>query len=157
MQWWHNLAWRERLILGVAVFLVSFVLIDTLVLQPYRVSRQQIEEDLQQAQDDLEWMRSAVNRLPPQGANKQKIHAGRVITFLDQQISRQGLKKNMQQMTPIQDHSARLRLSDVEFSRLMQFFSAISGSILVQEVRILPADKPGLVNVSLVVSNGQGG
>lgn len=157
MQWWHNLAWRERLILGVAAILVSFVLIDTLVLQPFRVSRQQIEEDLQQAQDDLEWMRSAVNRLPSQGANKQKIHAGRVITFLDQQISRQGLKKNMQQMTPIQDHSARLRLSDVEFSRLMQFFSAISGSILVQEVRILPADKPGLVNVSLVVSNGQGG
>jgi type II secretory pathway component PulM len=157
MQWWQNLALRERLILAAAALLVSFVLLDTLVLQPFQLSRQQLEQDIAQARDDLDWMRSAVNRLPSPGASKQKIHAGRVITFLDQQISRQGLKKNMQQMTPIQDHSARLRLSDVEFSKLLQFFSAISGSILVEEVRILPADQPGLVNVSLVVNNGQGG
>ncbi len=156
MQWWQGLALRERLILLAAALVLGFVLTDSLLLQPLQMKRQQISENLQQARDDLAWLRSAVNRLPAAGSNKQKVHAGRVITFLDQQISRQGLKQNMQQMTPIQDHSARLRLSDVEFSKLLRFFSAISGSILVKEVRILPADEAGKVNVSLLVSNGQG-
>jgi hypothetical protein len=58
-------------------------------------------------------------------------------------------------MTPVQDHSARLRLSDVEFNKLLKFFTAIEGSIFIQEVRLLPTDVDGFVNVSLVLSNGQ--
>ena len=46
----------------------------------------------------------------------------------------------------------RLRLADVEFNKLLRFFSRIDGLVSIDEARILPADREGLVNVSLVVS-----
>jgi len=153
MQWWQNLQARERLIVALAALVLGYILLDSLLLQPLRMNQQQVADDLAQARDDLAWMQQAVQRLPAQNQAKP-VMAGRVITFLDQQITRQGLKKSMQQMAPIGDNAARIRLSDVEFSRLMRFFSAVSGSLAVNEVRILAADKPGLVNVSMTLSNG---
>ena len=154
MQWWQNLQSRERLIVAVAAIVLGYVLLDMLLLQPLAMNRQQLGDDLAQAQDDLRWMQQAVQRLPAQNRNTRPVLAGRVITFLDQQISSQGLKKSMQQMAPIGDSAARIRLSDVEFNRLLRFFSAVSGALAVDEVRILPADKPGLVNVSMTLSRG---
>ncbi|MBT3205856.1 MAG: hypothetical protein HOM14_17490 [Gammaproteobacteria bacterium] len=153
--WWQGLQLREKFILSIAGLVGFFILMDSLVVQELNSKFELLDEQIEQAQDDLNWMKQAVLRLPDQKKKTKKINAGRVVTFINQQINRQGLKKNMQQMTPIQDHSARLRLSDVEFNKLLKFFSAIEGSIFIQEVRLLPTDVDGFVNVSLVLSNGQ--
>jgi len=154
--WWQGLQLREKLILAIAGLIVVAVLVDSLILQEFRSSFDSLDEQVEQANDDLSWMKQAVLRLPDKKKKTQKIKSGRVITYISQQVNRQGLKTNMQQMTPIQNHSARLRLSDVEFTRLLKFFSAIDGSILIQEVRLLPTNTEGFVNVSMVLSNGQG-
>ncbi len=154
--WWQGLQLREKLILAIAGLIVVAVLVDSLILQEFRSSFDSLDEQVEQANDDLSWMKQAVLRLPDKKKKTQKIKSGRVITYISQQVNRQGLKANMQQMTPIQNHSARLRLSDVEFTRLLKFFSAIDGSILTQEVRLLPTNTEGFVNVSMVLSNGQG-
>jgi len=152
--WWQNLNIRERIILYVAGLVVLFILLDSFVIQQYSLKNQQLVEQIEQSKDDLEWMKQAVFRLPASNKKTSKIMSGRVVTFLDQQLGKQGLKKNMQQMTPIQKHSARLRLSEVEFNKLLKFLAAIQGSVNIDEVRLLPSDKNGFVNVSLVVSNG---
>ena len=153
--WWDSLNLREQLLLSVVALIVLFVLVDTLLLEQYRIKNQQLLERTDQAIEDLEWMRQAVTRLPRGSVTSKKIISGRVVTFIDQQITRQGLKKNMMQMTPIQNHAVRLRLSDIKFDDLLTFFSTLEGSVVIEEVRILPADKPGVVNASLVVSNGE--
>ena len=101
-------------------------------------------------------MHQAVFRLPQQKQSVSKIISGRVVTFVDQQITRMGLKTQMQQMTPVQDHSVRVKLADVEFDKLLRFFNAIEGAVLIEEVRLIPAEQKGYVNVSLVLSNGSG-
>ncbi len=154
MQWWQNLQSRERLIVTLAAIILAYILLDTLFMQPLMEQRQQLGQKLAQAQDDLQWMRQAAQRLPRLNRNARPVLAGRVITFLDHQISSHGLKKSMQQMAPIGDNAARIRLSDVAFNRLLNFFNAVSGALVVEEVRILPTDKPGLVNVSMTLSNG---
>lgn len=154
--WWSGLEFRERVILTVAGLIALFILLDTLIIGEFRSKFQQLDEQIVLAKEDLAWMKQAVNRLPSQGKTNRKLNSGRIVTFIDQQITRHGLKKNMQQMTPIQEHSARLRLSDVEFNKLLKFFTAIEGSVIVQEVRLLPTDNHGFVNVSLLISNGQG-
>ena len=58
-------------------------------------------------------------------------------------------------MTPIQRHSVRIRLSDVEFTRLLRFFSSLNPSISVEEIRILPASAEGTVDASMVLRNLQ--
>lgn len=152
--WWSGLNFRERVILTVASLIALFIVLDTLVLAEFRSKVQQLDEQIEQAKEDLVWMRQAVNRLPTDNKNTRKVKSGRIVTFLDQQITRQGLKKNMQQMTPIQEYSARLRLAEVDFNKLLKFFTAIQGSVTIDEVRLLPTDNHGFVNVSLVVSNG---
>lgn len=152
--WWNSLNLREHILLSVVAFIMIVVVVDTLLLEQYRIKNQQLIEQTEQAREDLEWMKQAIHRLPKGAAAGKKIISGRVVTFIDQQITRQGLKKKMLQMTPIENHSVRLRLSDIKFDKLLTFFSILEGSVLIQEVRILPADKPGVVNASLVVSNG---
>ena len=155
--WWGNLNLREQLILAVAGLIGLVILLDSLVIQQFRLKSEQLEEQIEQARDDLEWMRQAVLRLPQQGKASHKINSGKVVTFVDQQINRLGLKQSMQQMTPIEDHSVRVRLSDVEFDQLLKFINAIDGSVFIQELRLLPADNQGFVNVSFVLGNGSDG
>lgn len=152
--WWGNLNLREQLVLSIAGLIGVVILLDSLVIQPYRSGYQQMDERVVQAEDDLKWMQQAVLRLPQRTGVSRKISSGKVVSFIDQQINRLGLKSSMQQMTPIEDHSARIRLSDVEFDKLLRFFNAIDGSVFIQEIRLLPTDKKGFVDVSLVLGNG---
>ncbi len=154
--WWSSLNTRERLILIAAGLLVSMLLVDSFLIEEYRVKNEALNEQITQAKEDLEWMHQAVFRLPQQKQSVSKIISGRVVTFVDQQITRMGLKPQMQQMTPVQDHSVRVKLADVEFDKLLRFFNAIEGAVLIEEVRLIPAEQKGYVNVSLVLSNGSG-
>lgn len=153
--WWANLNLREQVILAVAGLIAIVIIMDSLVIGEYRQKYNQLEEQLEQANDDLNWMKQAVHRIPSQQTRKNKILSGRVVTYIDQQITRLGLKKQMQQMTPIKDHSVRIRLSDINFDNLLKFFTTIEGAVTIVEVRILPSEKVGFVNASLVVSTGK--
>lgn len=155
--WWNGLNVRERILVIAVALVVVFVVVDAMLIEPYRLKKAQLSEQTEQAAQDLEWMKEAVHRIPQGTQANKKIIPGRMVTFVDQQITRHGLKKQMLQMTPIQNHSVRLRLSDVSFDKLLTFFAALEGFVLIEEVRILPADRPGFVNASLVVSNGDTG
>lgn len=152
--WWSGLNFRERIILVIASLVAIVIGLDTLVLQPMTSGSVKLDDKIAQAKDDLEWMRLAINRLPAQGTGSKKVTQERIVSYIDKQINRQGLKKNLEQMAPIQENSARLRLSDVEFTKLLSFISAIDGSVSIDEVRLLPTDNAGFVNVSMVISNG---
>jgi type II secretory pathway component PulM len=155
-QWWGNLNTRERLILLVAGLIGIIIVLDSLVIEEYRVKNETLDEQIALAKDDLEWMREAVQRLPDTKPGNTKIIAGRVVSFIDQQINRMGLKQQMQQMTPIQDHSVRVKLTEVEFGKLLNFFNAIEGAVIIEEVRLIPSEQKGFVDVSLVVRNASG-
>lgn len=152
--WWNGLAVREQLIFSMAVLIALVIMLDSLVVEKFRLKAQQLQQQIEQATDDLSWMKQAVQNLPTGKTAKNKVDYGRIVTFINQQITRQGLKKQMQQMTPIQEHSVRVKFSEVGFNQLINFFSAIDGSVVIKEVRILPSDKLGHVNASLVVSSG---
>ncbi len=152
--WWSGLNFRERIILVIASLVAIVIGLDTLILQPMTSGSVKLDDKIAQAKDDLEWMRLAINRLPAQGTGSKKVTQERIVSYIDKQINRQGLKKNLEQMAPIQENSARLRLSDVEFTKLLSFISAIDGSVSIDEVRLLPTDNAGFVNVSMVISNG---
>ena len=154
--WWENLNNRERLMVSAVVLVVVFVLVDSLIIEGFRLKNQQLEEQVAQAKEDLAWMQQAVHRLPKGKMSQKQVVAGRIVSYVDQQVTRQGLKDKMQQMTPIQDHSVRLRLEDIRFDKLLAFLSQFDGAVIIQEVRILPAEQQGLVNVTLMVSNGRG-
>jgi type II secretory pathway component PulM len=152
-EWWQALNVRERLLLSAVAAVALFVLIDSMIVETYRLKSRHLAEQLEQASDDLQWMKTAVHRLSSVQGGKTGF-SGRIVSYVDQQIQRHGLKDQMLQMSPIQDHSVRVRLQDVAFARLLNFLSGIDGSVIIEEARILPADSAGLVNVSLVIAKG---
>ncbi|MDJ0834010.1 MAG: type II secretion system protein GspM [Gammaproteobacteria bacterium] len=150
-EWWNRISTREQAIVAVAGLIALVVILDGLLLTPYRLHSQQLDEQISQAREDLGWMQQQVHRLPKQSQQGIRQISGRLVTFIDSQIVRAGLKQSMQQMTPIQDDAVRLRLADVEFNQLLRFFSSLDGLVRIDEARILPTDQPGQVGVSLVV------
>ena len=59
---------REKLIVGLALLIFALVAIHALVIEPYQLRVAELQDEISQQSDDLEWMRSAVTRLPPPGA-----------------------------------------------------------------------------------------
>ncbi len=151
--WWEGISLRERLIVIVASIAAFYVLLDLILIQPVLGQRQQLIEDVAQAREDLAWIQQAVQKIPSGSNSAAKALKGSIATYVDGQITRSGLKKNLQQMTPILKHSVRVRLSDVDFNKLLNFLLALEASIEIEEVRILPQSNSGVVNASLVLKN----
>lgn len=152
--WWEKISNRERYIVIVAGFIGLIISVDSLVVEQLRVKSELMDEKVEQAQQDLMWMADAVHRLPLKAKPKQAINPGRVVSYVDTQITKLKLKSHMQQMTPIGEKTARVRLNNLKFSQLLTFFNAIDSALQIDEVRLTPADTDGIVNATLVVTKG---
>lgn len=152
MSFWSSISLRERLILIAGIAVILILAVDALILVPYQSHQQNLKESIEQGRQDLSWMQNAVHRLPPSSGKVNKLK-GRLISFVDQQIGKAGMKKNMKQMTPVDQNMVRVRFSGVEFSKLLQLFNQMSGTVEIGEARILPEAKPGIVSASLVLTS----
>ncbi len=151
--WWEGISLRERLIVIVASIVVLYVVLDLILIQPVLGQRQQLTEDVAQAKEDLLWMQQAIQKIPSGSTASSKPLRGSIATYVDGQITRSGLKKSLQQMTPILKHSVRVRLADVDFNQLLNFLLALDTAIEIDEVRILPQSDEGVVNASLILKD----
>jgi type II secretory pathway component PulM len=154
MNWFESRNSREKGIIIALVLVLLVVFLDMLLVTPYREYRQQQSLQLEQAREDLEWIRQAASRIQTTVGPGSPGIKGNIATYIDAQFSRAGLKKQLQQMTPLERRSVRVRLADVPFRQLMQFFADINPSVVVEEIRILPNGESGLVDVSMVLTNG---
>lgn len=145
---------RERLIVGIAALALLGVSIHALVIEPYQLRLQSLQEELEQQRADLEWMRSAVLRLPVGGvvvASDAEID-GTLANFVDQAVRQQGLNSQLASMSPVGDDVIRMRLSAVDFNRLIGLIAGIySNGLEVRDIRITATDTPGLVDSSIVL------
>jgi general secretion pathway protein M len=151
--WWDGISLRERLIVIFASIVFLYVVLDLILIQPVLGQRQQLTEDVAQAKEDLLWMQQAVQKIPSGRNRTNNSLKGSIATYVDGQITRSGLKKNLQQMTPILKHSVRVRLADVDFNQLLNFLLSLESSIEIDEVRILPQSNEGVVNASLILKD----
>ena len=153
MDWFESRNLREKAIVVALAAVLLIVFIDTLLVTPYLEHRQQLAQKLEQAREDLAWMQRAVGRLGSAQTPRQAGIQGNIATYIDTQFSRAGLKQQLQQMTPIERKSVRVRLSDVPFRSLARFFSGLNPQVVVDEIRILPTGETGMVDVNMVLTN----
>lgn len=145
---------REKLIVGLGLLILVILGAHALVIEPYQLRVTELEEEIIQQSDDLEWMRSAVTRLPPPGTGSASTVAisGSLANFVDQVVRGQGLSSQLSQMSPIGSNEIRMRYKDVDFNRLVGFIAQVNTRGLeVKDIRISALDNPGAVDSSIVL------
>jgi type II secretory pathway component PulM len=146
---------REKAIVAIALLVVIVLGVHAFVIEPYQERVATLQQDIEQHNTDLVWMKSAVARLPAGGvanaASNQAI-SGTLANFIDQVVRRQGLSEQLSQISPIGNDEIRMRYKAVDFNRLVSFIGQINTSGLeVRDIRILPGDIPGIVDSHIVL------
>jgi general secretion pathway protein M len=144
---------REKLIVAAALLVMIIIGGDALVIEPYFQRESALQEEIAQQRADLEWMRSAVARIPSTAmtANTAQIK-GTLVNFIDQAVRRQGLTGQLSQMSPVGTDEIRMRYNAVDFNQLVGFIALVSSSgLAVKDLRISPTEAPGIVDSSLVL------
>ena len=144
---------REKAIVALALLVVIVIATHALVIEPYQERYAALHSELEQQKADLAWMRSAVSNMPAagMGASTDQI-SGTLANFIDKAVRSQGLSGQLSQMSPIGSDENRMRYEAVDFNRLVGFIAEVSSSGLrVKNIRISPADIPGIVDSNIVL------
>jgi type II secretory pathway component PulM len=146
-------SYREKAIVALAVVVLTIMSIHALIIEPYQLRVASVQSDIEQQSSDLLWMKSVVSRLPSAGAvtSTNEIE-GSLANFIDIAVRKQGLKRQLSQMTPIGSDEIRMRYSEIDFNRMVDFIAHInSNGLEVKDIRITTADNPGIVDSSIVL------
>ena len=144
---------REKAIVVCAVVVVIALGVHALVIEPYQQRVADLNEQIAQQRDDLQWMRVAVAKLPAGGASANTAAiSGTLANFIDQAVRRQGLSGQLAQMSPVGNDEIRMRYTEVDFNRLVQFIAQVKTSGLeVKDIRISAVENAGFVDSSIVL------
>ena len=144
---------REKAIVAVALLVALGVGLHAFAIEPYLQRKAELSDAIEQARADLDWMRSAVTRLPAGGVAQVDAEiTGTLANFVDQAVRRQGLSGQLSQMSPVGADEIRMRYSSVDFNRLIDFIARVNESGLeIKDIRITAVDNPGLVDSSIVL------
>lgn len=145
---------REKSIVLLALLVLAGLASHALVIEPYQLRVASVHSALEQKATDLAWMQAAVTKLPatsmPLNTGASKI-SGSMANFIDQAVRKQGLSAQLAQMTPVGSDEIRMRYSEVDFNRLINFIALInSGGVEVKDIRISSTEDLGLVDSSIV-------
>ncbi len=147
---------REKMIVLLAIIIMSGLSIHALLIEPYQNRMTNLSEQLQQANGDLQWMKTMLHRLPARGENQtQKSFDGSLANLINKSVRQQKLNTFLTQMTPRGDDEIRVRFSAIPFEQLIRFVAIVNDEGLnVKDLRINAADNPGQVDSSLVLNKG---
>jgi type II secretory pathway component PulM len=144
---------REKAILALALLVALAIGLHALVIEPYLTRVAELRAEIDQQRADLEWMQSAVARIPAMGdGSTPAAISGTLANFIDQAVRRQGLAGQLTQMSPVGSDEIRMRYASVDFNRLIGFIAQVNANGLeVKDMRISPADNPGIVDSNIVL------
>jgi type II secretory pathway component PulM len=146
---------REKAIVAAALLVVIILGVHAFVIEPYQERVALLHEAIEQQNTDLVWMQSAVASLPAAGAANPaggQAISGTLANFIDQVVRRQGLSEQLSQISPVGNDEIRMRYNAVDFNRLVSFIAQVNTSgLAIKDIRILPADIPGIVDSNIVL------
>jgi type II secretory pathway component PulM len=144
---------REKMIVVVALLVMVVIGVHALVIEPYQLRVVELQSELEQQRADLDWMKSAVAKLPATASAPSTVEInGTLANFVDQAVRRQGLSGQLTQISPVGTDEIRMRYSAVDFNQLIGFIAQVNASGLdVKDIRISPGDNPGIVDSNVVL------
>lgn len=158
--WWQSRQPRERITLAAGGAALAVILYYFLLWQPAQQGLETKRERLQRIQEDAAWMQSAVaryQRLSQQNTGTSKEASNEALYALADRTAREdGLGDAIEGVTPEDEGRVRVNLRGASFEDVLRWLDRLQKDfgIRAQPVTVERTDKPGRVNVRLVLNKG---
>lgn len=157
IEWYKNLAVRERRFILIGAAIVALLLIYVLAYEP-------LESGLNQSQMTLDRKRLEFNKLinisqkykqlrPLKNRSAAKDDRS-LLAIIDQNSSVAGIKSAIKRLTPEGDSKVRVRVEDVAFDKMIEWLvtNASKNSIHAELLLVRRTEKKGIINATLLLS-----
>jgi general secretion pathway protein M len=155
--WYAGLAARDQRILRIGAVAVALILL-VAVLLPLQGKLRAAEQNLQQQQEDLEWMRSVAPTLAAAGPGQVPANRGNesLVVTIDRTARESGLAKALTGSTPSGNGAMRVQLENADFNLMLAWMHrlATQQGILIEEATITGNGGAGMVNASALLRPG---
>jgi general secretion pathway protein M len=155
IEWFHNLALRERQFVSIGAVFVLLSLVYLFVFEPLANGLEESRIYLDQKQSDWEKLENISNEYKRLGATKNTFVAKdnrSLLAVIDQSGSKVGIKSSIKRLTPEGENKVRVRVEDVAFDSLLEWLVANSTkhSIHAELFIARKTDGKGKVNATLL-------
>ncbi len=155
-QWWHNLAARERKLLGAGVFVLLLVFYALFLYRPLVNAVREAENRNRALISQWQWMQQQLPLIASHrdmaDPSSPRDFSEPLLNWLDKQLSDAKLQAYVKRMEPVDDSRVTLWLEKVPFAPLMRWVEQVQTTqgVLVSEFDAMPvAGSPGLVTVRM--------
>ena len=129
LNYWQQLASRERSVLAWGGVLVSFILFYTFIWQPWHAALSKMEEDIQAQRQNLVWMQQQAEILRGGGQpveNVAKASGESLLSVVEKTAKANKIGKSIQQMVPSTNNSeVRVVLEEADFNQWLRWIDQL--------------------------------
>ena len=158
IEWFNNLAARERLYVIIGSFVVIATLYFLLIFEPLLKGKQHAQEQHAATVELYSFMQQSmleVQRLQQQiSAQHTKVAADKLLGLVDQGLRSAGIDKDLKSIKPESAGGVRLRFDSVNFDVLIKWLTEFHNrnGVNIVTFTITETTQPGLVKASLLLN-----
>lgn len=158
--WWQARQPRERITLAAGSAALAVILYYFVLWQPAQQGIETKRERLQTIQDDAAWMQSASERYKQlsqaSSASSKEAPDEALYALADRTAREDALGEAIQGVTPEDEGRVRVNLRGASFENVLRWLGRLQNEfgIRARPVSVERTDKPGMVNVRLVLNQG---
>ncbi len=151
MQTFKNLSLREQFILIFAVVVLLSLSFHSFIWEPLTTASIELEEQLEQEQDDLDWIKQNVAKVSSK-ASKIKVVKGSFISWLDLRVKKHQLNLSLKRIKPKGNNEVKIWLEQANVKQLMNFLAEVTQyNVQINAIKMIALDSPGIVDVNFVL------
>ena len=159
-EWWGNLKEREKKMLIFGAFFLGLFIFYEGIVSPFFHHLGALRERIKTNSALLVFMQStdrAIQKTETQlKVQNQATTPLALISFLQKEMNREGLLKNLTQLKQANSDSVLLHFQEIEFDRFIDLLTSVikAEKVLVTQLSVVAEGTPGIVNVDVVLRLG---
>lgn len=147
----QNLNLREKLIILIAILVMTFIGVDSFLWAPLQDQNIHLKQKIETANEDLLWIKDNAYRLNLVGQKKQRVKTS-LVSWLDINLKKNKIDKKLKRIKPKNENEVKVWLENVDnikFFHLLKDLSRFQVEFI--EIKISKLDINGMIDVSFVV------
>lgn len=158
LEYWQNLADRDRKILLIATPVIILLLFYALLIDPWKRQIKIENQRMQTYQENVDWMQQAsqeIKTIQAQQANQQnKAPQQSPLTLVDRIARAKRINNNITRVEPQGKDSVRVSIDEIEFDKFIDWIETLQRNynIVIETASIIKKPKPGIIQTRITLT-----